>query len=91
MNCADFLNELTDYLDGVIDDRTKAELEDIWLGATTATSSAIPPRRPSRSIAIPSFTNSPKISEPGFARPSWPSANRTRNPAPERLPIRINL
>ena len=28
MNCADFLQELTDYLDGILDDSTKAELED---------------------------------------------------------------
>ncbi len=28
MNCKEFLKELTDYLDGVIDDRTKSELED---------------------------------------------------------------
>lgn len=28
MKCAEFLKELTDYLDGVIDTRTKAELEE---------------------------------------------------------------
>ena len=28
MKCADFLKELTDYLDGVIDQRTRAELEE---------------------------------------------------------------
>ena len=28
MNCKDFLKELTDYLDGVIDAPTRAELED---------------------------------------------------------------
>lgn len=28
MNCSDFLKELTDYLDGVIDERTKAELDE---------------------------------------------------------------
>ena len=28
MKCSDFLQELTNYLDGMIDDRTKAELED---------------------------------------------------------------
>ena len=28
LKCAEFLKELTDYLDGVIDDRTRAELED---------------------------------------------------------------
>ena len=28
MKCSDFLKELTDYLDGVIDARTKAELEE---------------------------------------------------------------
>lgn len=28
MNCKEFLKELTDYLDGVIDARTKSELED---------------------------------------------------------------
>ena len=28
MNCSDFLKELTDYLDGAIDDRTKAELDE---------------------------------------------------------------
>ena len=28
MKCAEFLKELTDYLDDVIDDRTRAELED---------------------------------------------------------------
>ena len=28
MTCSDFLKELTDYLDGVIDDRTRAELEE---------------------------------------------------------------
>ena len=28
MKCAEFLQELTNYLDGVLDDRTKAELED---------------------------------------------------------------
>lgn len=28
MKCADFLHELTDYLDGVIDSNTKAELEE---------------------------------------------------------------
>ena len=28
MKCSEFLNELTNYLDGVIDDRTKTELED---------------------------------------------------------------
>ncbi len=28
MKCSDFLKELTDYLDGVIDTRTKAELEE---------------------------------------------------------------
>jgi predicted anti-sigma-YlaC factor YlaD len=28
VKCSDFLKELTDYLDGVIDTRTKAELED---------------------------------------------------------------
>ena len=28
MKCAEFLNELTNYLDGAIDARTKAELED---------------------------------------------------------------
>ncbi|MGA9527877.1 MAG: anti-sigma factor [Terriglobales bacterium] len=27
MKCAEFLNELTNYLDGAIDDRTKSELE----------------------------------------------------------------
>ncbi len=28
MTCSEFLHEFTDYLDGVIDARTKAELED---------------------------------------------------------------
>jgi len=28
LKCAEFLQELTNYLDGVLDDRTKAELED---------------------------------------------------------------
>src|SRR5437763_16655658 len=28
VKCSDFLKELTEYLDGVIDDRTRAELED---------------------------------------------------------------
>ncbi len=28
MKCSEFLKELTDYLDGVIDPRTKAELEE---------------------------------------------------------------
>ena len=28
MKCKDFLSELTNYLDGVIDERTKVELED---------------------------------------------------------------
>ena len=28
MKCSDFLQELTNYLDGVMDDRTKSELED---------------------------------------------------------------
>ena len=28
MNCTDFLKELTDYLDGAIDERTKAELDE---------------------------------------------------------------
>ena len=28
MTCADFLNELTDYLDATIDESTRAELED---------------------------------------------------------------
>ena len=28
MKCSEFLQELTNYLDGVIDDRTKSELED---------------------------------------------------------------
>ena len=32
MTCSDFLKELTDYLDGVIDSRTHAELEEhlLW-------------------------------------------------------------
>jgi anti-sigma factor RsiW len=28
VNCSDFLKELTDYLDGAIDERTKAELDE---------------------------------------------------------------
>jgi anti-sigma factor RsiW len=28
VKCTEFLNELTNYLDGVIDDHTKSELED---------------------------------------------------------------
>ncbi len=28
MNCTDFLKELTEYLDGAIDERTKAELDE---------------------------------------------------------------
>ena len=28
MNCSDFLKELTDYLDGELDERTKAELDE---------------------------------------------------------------
>ena len=28
MKCSEFLQELTNYLDGVIDERTKSELED---------------------------------------------------------------
>ena len=28
MKCAEVLNELTNYLDGALDDRTKSELED---------------------------------------------------------------
>ncbi len=28
MNCTDFLKELTDYLDGALDARTKAELDE---------------------------------------------------------------
>lgn len=28
MKCSDFLQELTNYLDGALDDRTRAELED---------------------------------------------------------------
>ena len=28
MKCTEFLNELTNYLDGALDDRTKSELED---------------------------------------------------------------
>ena len=28
MTCSDFLKELTDYLDGVLDERTKAELDE---------------------------------------------------------------
>jgi len=28
VKCSQFLQELTDYLDGVIDDKTRAELED---------------------------------------------------------------
>ena len=32
MTCSEFLKELTDYLDGVIDDRTKKELDEhlLW-------------------------------------------------------------
>ena len=32
MNCSDFLKELTDYLDGVIDKQTRVELEEhlLW-------------------------------------------------------------
>ena len=32
MNCSEFLNELTDYLDGQMDARTRAELEEhlVW-------------------------------------------------------------
>jgi len=32
VTCSEFLKELTDYLDGVIDDRTKRELDDhlLW-------------------------------------------------------------
>ncbi len=28
MKCSEFLQELTNYLDGVLDERTKSELED---------------------------------------------------------------
>jgi anti-sigma factor RsiW len=28
VNCSDFLKELTDYLDGALDERTKAELDE---------------------------------------------------------------
>jgi anti-sigma factor RsiW len=28
VNCSDFLKELTDYLDGALDDRTKVELDE---------------------------------------------------------------
>jgi anti-sigma factor RsiW len=28
VNCSDFLNELTDFLDGTLDARTRSELED---------------------------------------------------------------
>lgn len=28
MNCSDFLKELTDYLDGALDEHTKAELDE---------------------------------------------------------------
>lgn len=28
MNCSDFLKELTDYLDGTLDERTKSELDE---------------------------------------------------------------
>ena len=28
MNCSDFLKELTDYLDGALDERTKEELDE---------------------------------------------------------------
>ena len=28
MNCSDFLKELTDYLDGVLDENTKSELDE---------------------------------------------------------------
>ncbi len=28
MKCSEFLNELTNYLDGALDDRTKSELDD---------------------------------------------------------------
>ena len=81
MKCKDFLGELTNYLDGAIDERTKAELEDIWPGATTAMWSVIPPRRPSRYTATRSFIPFPKTFAPGFVLPLSPSAKLARRVA----------
>jgi len=35
VKCAEFLQELTNYLDGVLDQKTKGELRTISLGAIT--------------------------------------------------------
>ena len=81
MKCAEFLQELTSYLDGVLDDRTKAELEDhlAWCHncyvVCDTTKKTIEIYRDSQLYELPDDLRN------RLRSPSWPSARPTRKPA----------
>ena len=70
MKCSEFLNELTNYLDGVLDARTKAELDDHLAWCHNCYVVCDTTARPSKSTATRNSTNCPMTCATGFVRPS---------------------
>ncbi len=62
MKCSEFLHELTNYLDGVLDEHTKVELENHLSWCHNCYVVCDTTKRRSRSIAIPSSTSCRKTS-----------------------------
>ena len=83
MKCADFLSELTNYLDGVIDARTKAELEDhlAWCHNCYVVVCEYDQEDDRDLPRLSTLTNFRKtFFAPAFALPSSPSVMPARRP-----------
>ena len=98
MKCSEFLQELTNYLDGVLDDRTKAELEDhlAWCHncyvVCDTTKKTIEIYRDSQLYELPDDLRT------ACAPPSWRSASKEKRPrrafsntSPSPLPAKIKV
>jgi predicted anti-sigma-YlaC factor YlaD len=69
VKCSEFLHELTDYLDGVIDASTKAELDEHLAWCHNCYVVCDTTKKTIEIYPIPSFTSSLKTSRPSSDRP----------------------
>jgi anti-sigma factor RsiW len=82
VKCSEFLNELTNYLDGVLDARTKSELDNhlAWCHNCYVVCDTT-----RKTIATRNSMNCPKICARAYVRRSCPSAPSTKSPTRQQL------
>jgi len=87
-DAAEFLQELTNYLDGVLDDRTRLNWKTIWLGAHCYVVCDTTKKNQSRFTRDSQLYETPRRSAHRLRSALWPSAKPQEN-RPAREPDRL--